>query len=160
MRTKTFISIIAVTAFLLCLPSCFTNKTIKAYDGPEKDKSSLAIVKGIDCPPKIGEFTRVMQIDVTPVTRKTPYITDAKYSFKIMPGLHSIEIMHFQRDHKVIWFIGRYLVSFNAEAGKTYIINADTDPETNVVDVYVTDADSEERIESIVDYKYQIKEKE
>ena len=101
-----------------------------------------------------------MQIDVTPVTRKTPYITDAKYSFKIMPGLHSIEIMHFQRDHKVIWFIGRYLVSFNAEAGKTYIINADTDPETNVVDVYVTDADSEERIESIVDYKYQIKEKE
>ncbi len=159
MKTKALISIIVITTILLCLPSCFTNQKIKAYDDPEKDKTSLAIVQGVNYPPKIGEFTKIIQIDDTPFKRETPFI-DGKYRFMILPGLHTIDIIHYQRDHKIIWFIGRYLVSFNAEAGKTYIIHTDTNPETSVVDVYVTDEDTGERIESTVDYKFKFKEKE
>lgn len=159
MKTKAIIGIIAVTTILLCFPSCYTNKTIKAYDGPKKDKTSLALVKGLDCPPKKGEFIRVMQIDGTSFKRETP-IYDAKYRFNVLSGTHTIDIIHYQRDHNVIWFIGRYLVSFDAEAGKSYIINANTNPKTSVVDIYVTDADNGERIASTVDYKFKFKEKE
>ena len=51
-------------------------------------------------------------------------------------------------------------MTFDAKAGKTYIIHTDTDPKTSMVDVYVTDANSGERIESTVDYIYKLIDKE
>lgn len=160
MKTKALFCVVTVTVILICFSSCITYKTIKAYDGHKKDKASLSIVQGVDCPhPKIGEFTKIIRIDNTPFERKAPAY-DGKYRFMTLPGAHSFDIIHYQTNRRVLWFLGWYIVTFDAEAGKAYIIHADTNPETSVVDVYVTDADSGERITSIVDYKYKFKEKE
>lgn len=128
-----------------------------AYAGPKQKKSSLAFVKGMDSHYKTKYLTKLIQVDTIPVAN----IQTTLKKIDILPGTHTIEIEQYQKKglNRTL-FIESYLVTFNAKIGKTYIIHADTDPETSVVDVYVTDADSGKRIESFVDYKFKFKEKE
>ena len=54
--------------------------------------------------------------------------------------------------------VGYYLITFNAEAGKEYLLWTITDPQKSEVEVYVTNADNGERVESTVEHKYKFKE--
>lgn len=129
--------------------------TRKAYAGPKQKESSLAFVRGVDVPTKTRELTTLIQVDSIPLAN----IQTSLNQYNILPGTHTIEIAHYQEKNNIEFFLGSYLVTFDTKVGKTYIIKAEVIPGTSMVDVYVTDADSGARIESIVDYKYKIKEK-
>lgn len=154
MRNKYYTYIIAVVSILICLSSCYSTK--KAYVGTKQKKASLATVKGVSKTTQNEDNTYLYSID-------TILVAGYKKGL-ILPGTHTIEVVHGQKTVSglfvLIWFQGNYLVTFDAEAGKTYILNAETIPETNHVDVYVTNANTGERIASTVDYKYKLKEKE
>ena len=149
-------------------PSCISisqNTVVKAYSGKIQNKQSLAHIKPSlvfnthrAIPDSITEYTSIVQIDDKSVASplKHPKRCD------ILPGTHTITIIHTQNlnDCDCQLFLGCYSVTFDAKAGKAYIINAITNPETDVVDVYVTDNDSGVRIASTVDYGFKIQEKE
>jgi hypothetical protein len=167
MKFKTLI--IAIIFLLFGLFSCKPyHKIARVYDGPERDEASIAIVKGIDPPGKYHisnkqeEYTFINRIDSISVLSgrfgaRTPKRCD------LLPGIHTIEFHHYINDDTFGIFgkcLGRYIVTVDAEAGRTYIINAETNLKTGIVDVFVTDANSGKRVASTVKYRYVLKEKE
>lgn len=151
----------------------------KAYTGPKQDKDSLAIVKqghNRFTKPRTYEYTLLINVDSIAVG---DYFKGyPKYCY-MLPGTHTVEIRHFQEWNDKysnavatagVWggAIGgaiagsqaeannphkHYLVTFDAEAGKSYIIMAVTDRETQQADIYVTDESTGERIEAVVELK-------
>lgn len=174
MKSKTLIK--AIMAILLGCFSCVSSRFAKAYDrtekayaGPEQNKASLAsidmgetlvatsyasIKKG-NIPAEYKECLLLFQVDSIPVT-EGKYAISPRHC-EILPGTHTVEVFHRQWDY-LIFFLGRYFVTFDAEAGKTYSIKADTDHEKRVVDIYVFDSETGEQIASTVEYKYTLKE--
>lgn len=145
--------------------SSFPKITSNAYAGPKQKKSSLAFVRGVSMPTvyvstDTYELTTLIQVDSVPVTNIRTTFKQHKYKYNILPGTHTIEITHYQEKNNIPFVLGSYLVTFDTKVGRTYIIKAETVPGTNMVDVYVTDADSGKRIESTVDYKYKINKQE
>lgn len=167
MKSKTLLIIVATTLILSGFTSCVSlsqNQRVKAYSDKRQNTQSLAIIKPSlefnthrAIPDNITEYTSIIQIDDQSVRRNS-----FKYPKRcdVLPGTHTITITHTQNidDCHCQRFLGRYSVTFDAEAGKTYIIHSETDFETDVVDIYVTDEDSGERIASTVDYCYNLKE--
>ena len=167
MKLKTLIisNIILIFGLFSCQPY---HKIVRVYDGPVRDEATIAIIKGIDPPGKYHvsktqeEYTLINLVDSILVTSgrfgvRTPKRCD------LIPGTHMIEFHHCINDDTFGVFgkcIGRYVLSFDAEAGKTYIINAETNLKTGIVDVFVTDANSGKRVASTVKYRYVLKEKE
>ena len=160
MKAKILINITAIFAIIFSFSSCTFTK--KAYEGPKQNKASLAIVKGARIPNHYypHETINITLIDSSFSSGNYPHSTP-RQQLSILPGNHKVFIAHWQFPERgICYLLGYYLVTFDAEAGKTYIIKADTDYETSVVDVYVTDADSGERIASTVDYYYKLVDKE
>lgn len=167
MKFKTLIiaNIILLFGLFSCQPY---HKIAKVYDGPERDEATIAIVKGIDPPGKYHisnkqeEYTVINLVDSISVLSGRLGVRPPKRC-ELIPGTHSIEIHHFINDDTFGIFgnyLGRYLVTFDAEAGKTYIINAETNLNTGIVDVFVIDANSGKQVASTVKYRYVLKEKE
>lgn len=161
--------IIASITLLFGLFSCQPyHKTVRVYNGPVRDEATIAIVKGIDPPGKYHvfkkqeEYTLINRVDSISVLSGRLGMHPPKRC-DLIPGTHVIEFHHFINDdtfHAFEKLLGRYVVTFDAEAGKTYIINAETNLKTGIVDVFVTDANSGKRVASTVKYRYVLKEKE
>lgn len=150
---------LAIIIILLGLCSCYSNNSIvvKAYEGPKQEKASLASVKGSynSNISKKHTFTQISQIDSIPVT-----IGKHKFfpkSCDILPGTHTIETWCWNNDAYPMR--GRFLVTFDAKAGRTYTINAKITHDKNSVEVYVTD-DKEKLVESSTKYKFLLNGKE
>lgn len=155
MKAKTTIHFLTTFLVLVGLSSCYTTK--KAYVGRIQRKASLATIKGTRVSSKANEFTCLYSVDSIPVMK--PYDLSYRYVLcEIIPGPHTIEIADFQNESQWTLLTGRYLVSFDAEAGKTYIIESVTDQATSTVDVFVTEEKSGKRVPSTVDYYYHLKE--
>ena len=130
----------------LLLSSCATTK---GYVGPKQNKASLATIKqgkainnNIFKNRTTIELPKIIRVDsITGINQTKCYI---------LPGTHTVEILHFQI--RGMWgrMTGYYLLTFCAEAGKEYLLWTVTDPEKNEVDIYVTNADNGERVESTV----------
>ena len=174
------IALLFVVASALFLSSCGTTK---AYVGDRQDKSALATIKqgNHKLTPNgwnSNESALLVQVDSISVGN---YYKGFPKKCYVLPGKHTVEIRHFQQwnDNQanaaaIGGVLGgaiggaiagsiaeknnphkHYLVTFNTEAGKTYIIMGVTDPKTREAEIYVTDADDGERIESV----YQLEEK-
>lgn len=157
MKVRTLINI---TFFILLgLSSC---QTKKAYIGPRQKNDSLATIKAYGYANNIGGHTVLDKVD-------SLFVNTAHNSYRfrkcvVLPGTHTIEFtinntITFNGMIRRVLYIGTYLVTFEAEAGKTYTIDAETDLENSIVDVYVTEAMSGEIVPSIVEHKYKLKEK-
>ena len=147
---------IAIISLLIGLSSC-SNKIVKAYYGPKRDKTSVAFVKGnFSGGSSIIEetFTLLYQVDSIPVTIGKHQAFPKRCA--ILPGTHTIETWFATKEDSCLR--GRLLVSFDAEAGKTYTIDATTTHNHNV-DVFVTD-DKGNRVVSTVKNKFCLKGKE
>ena len=169
MKSKTLFIIVATILILSGFTSCISlsqNQIVKAYSGKSQNAQSLAYIKpNLEfnthraIPNHITEYTSITKIDGQSV-RKNAF----KYPKRcdILPGTHTITITHTQNidDCHCQLFLGCYSVTFEAKAGKTYIIHTNTNPETSMVDIYVTDGDTGERIESTVEYTYKLTDKE
>lgn len=156
MKTTKTINIIATIILFLVLSSCIPTK--RAYVGPKQKKTSLAIVKGINST-KVKEATRLLRADTISLF---PLIDKIHFSSQynrcvVLPENHTFEMALFQKNGDVEMLVGDYLVNFDAEAGKTYVIGARIEPLTSIVDVYVTEEKSGKRVPSTVEYKYKLK---
>lgn len=168
MRYK--IIIITIITILWGVTSCATrNLVVKVYDGPERDKASLASIERDKTPNAFSingmdgfEYALLYKVDTISVTRSKNGISPKRC--EILPGTHTIEVFHKQikkfKNRTFITTNGRYLITFEAKAGETYIVKADTDPLKREVDVYVINNSSGERIESTAKYRYTLKDKE
>ena len=159
MKARTIINII-VFFILLSLSSC---QTKKAYIGSRQKNDCLATVKAGGNPDKIGEYNALVKVDSIPVN--TAHDNNRFRKCVVLPGSHTIEFtinntITFNGFFRRSLYIGTYLVTFDAEAGKTYIIETETDSETSLIDVFVTEEKSGEQVPSTVDYYYHLKEKE
>lgn len=156
MKTTKTINIIATIILLLVLSSCIPTK--RAYVGPKQKKTSLAIVKGINST-KVKETTRLLKADTITLF---PLIDAIHFSSQdnrcaVLPENHTFEMALIQKNGTVEMLVGNYLVNFDAEAGKTYVIGARIEPLTSIVDVYVTEEKSGKLVPSTVEYKYKLK---
>lgn len=159
MKVRTFFNII-VFFILLSLSAC---QTKKAYIGPRQKSDCLATIKAGGNPDRIGEYNVLFKVDSIPVNT-----AHDNYRFRkcvVLPGTHTIEFSIYNTISsngifKRYLFIGTYLVTFDAKAGKTYIIETETDSETSLIDVFVTEEKNGEQVPSTVDYYYHLKEKE
>ena len=141
-------------AFLMVFSSCATTK---GYVGPKQNKASLATIKqgkaitnNIFKNRTTTELAEIIGVDsITGINQNHCYI---------LPGTHTVEILHFQITGILGRMVGYYLITFNAEAGKEYLLWTITDPQKSEVEVYVTNADNGERVESTVEHKYKFKE--
>lgn len=167
-----------LTCITLSLAFCSCG-TKKAYVGRTQDKASLAIVKqGHNSfkEPRTYEYTLLIQVDSIVVGN---YFKGYPQYCYVLPGTHTVEIRHFQEWNDRysnatatagVWggAIGgaiagsmaesnnphkHYLVTFDAEVGKSYIIMAVTDLETQEADIYVVDESTNERIQTNVELK-------
>ena len=154
MKARKTINIIATIVIFLGLSSCIPTK--RAYVGPRQKKSSLAIVNGVNST-KTKETTRLLRVDSIPLFDETHLYSQYNRCL-VLPENHTIEIAYFQKNGLIEILIGNYLVNFDAEAGKTYVIGAKLEPETTIVDVYVTEEKSGKRVPSTVENKYKLKQ--
>lgn len=158
MRIRTCFTFFCIIT-LLAGGSCVSTKiTVRAYDGPKRNPASLAFIEREDLQliKQEKEYTLLTQVDSIPVTTGKQHVTPQRCD--ILPGTHTVEILH--RQLQSPYFLGCYLVTFEAEAGKTYTIKANTDHTKRVVDIYVIDVSSQERIISTVDRKYILNNKD
>lgn len=163
MKNKSFFLTITIIVLLLGIISCgaptkITNIIAKAYDGPEQDAASLAFIErdNFQQIKEEEEFTLLLQVDSISVVTGKNHTTPQRCD--ILPGVHTVEILHRQLHYP--HFLGCYLVTFEAEIGKTYAIRANTDHTKREVDIYVIDVSSKERIMSTVDQKYILNNKD
>ena len=169
---------------IACTIAFYSCGTTKAYEGVRQEKSSLATINQGNNELTINkkrtsESALLIQVDSITVGN---YFKGYPKHCDILPGAHTVEIRHLQqwKDNQagaaaVGGILGgaiggviagsiaesnsphkHYLVTFNAEAGKSYKIMAVTDPTTMDVEVYVTDATNGEQIEST----FKLKEKD
>ena len=153
MKTTKTINIIATIVILFGVSSCIPTK--RAYVGPRQKKSSLAIVNGVNST-KTKETTRLLRVDSIPLFDET-HLSSQYNRCLVLPENHTFEMALIQKNGTVEMLVGNYLVNFDAEAGKTYVIGARIEPLTSIVDVYVTEEKSEKRVPSTVEYKYKLK---
>ena len=155
MKTRTFFYVFTITAMLVGLSSCLSrkmNKIVRVYDGPVRETTSICVIDRGERPKAKEEFTLVFKIDSVFVLSGKFGVVPKRCEF--LPGVHTIEI-----EHRALVFpydLGRYLVTFCAQAGKTYYIKANTDQNTQEVDIYVTDANSGDRIESTTKRRFSL----
>ena len=158
MKAKTCYSIIVIFAILVGISSCVSkNRIVKVYDPLEQNTASLAFIERGDIPNSHSqeEYVLVYQVDSIIVAEGRTAIAPKRC--EILPGKHTIEVFH--RKRVAPYILGRYLVTFEAEAGKTYSIKAETDPIKREVDISVIDINSGERIASTSTHRFLLRDK-
>lgn len=149
---KKHLTLVIIFSLFVGFSSCASKRnyrTEKAYSGPERDKSELAIIVG-DITPE--DFTILGQVDSLSTTLKYTYTNRCE----ILPGKHTVEIAH--GGYFTNFNVDIYLVTFEAKAEKTYSIKAFTNQEKKEVAIQVIDADSGERVPSTSAHKYTLRE--
>lgn len=164
-------------AFLMVFSSCMPPRIL--YKVPKKPKESVAIVKrDLETTNKKRCFrkydnTWIINVSSTSTTIPEDVYHGPALSYEVLPGNYlftigiSNELSIWDDSSKAYYFdnnfyVGYYQVTFNAEAGKTYVICSDADHEKREVDIYVKDEKSGERVESTVVEieRYKLKSKE
>ena len=158
MKSRIYYSTIAILAILVMFSSCYSkNRIVKVYDPQEQNTASLAFIERGNLPDTHSqeEYVLVYQVDSIKVAEGTHAIAPKRC--EILPGRHTIEVFH--RKRVAPYILGRYLVTFEAEAGKTYSIKAETDQIKREVDISVIDINSGERIKSTASYRFVLRDK-
>lgn len=162
-------------AFLMAFSSCLTRRLL--YEKYQESESIAVVKNSYETSNKRKSFRKNDYIGILNVTSSSTIIPETIYhgvarEYGVLPGIYTFQIESFNslsvwnELSKSYYFqnnsLGIYQVTFNAEAGKTYVICSDADHEKREVDIYVKDEKSGERVESTVEEigRYKLKSKE